>query len=216
MGCIVCPGVRRKRGNPRPPDAINPLMQGAEKQRRRESTHPAAANLHARGNTMKEIYLLTVMAAVFLMLAMLLLLPGCSQEPAARNTAAPAATQPMPVTAPHGLDPVRMARGEKLYRQHCATCHGARAEGAPNWQRPGPDGKYPAPPLDGSGHAWHHPGTALKQTIRGGTLKLGGGMPAWKDKLSDTDIEAVIAWFQSTWPDEIYSAWMNMEMRTNK
>lgn len=113
-------------------------------------------------------------------------------------------------------DAGQLARGGEIYKANCAVCHGANAEGAPNWQRPGPDGKYPAPPLDGSGHAWHHSGTALKQTIRGGTLKLGGSMPALGGKLSETEIEAVIVWFQLRWPDEIYSAWLNMEMRTNK
>lgn len=37
-------------------------------------------------------------------------------------------------------------------------------------------------------------------------------MPAWKDKLSDDEMTAAIAWFQSKWPDEIYNAWMQREM----
>jgi mono/diheme cytochrome c family protein len=36
--------------------------------------------------------------------------------------------------------------------------------------------------------------------------KLGGGMPAWKGKFSEDDIEAVIAWFQSRWPEEVYQS----------
>lgn len=141
-------------------------------------------------------------------------LAGCTPEdkpPAAAEKASAAV-----VNVRQGLDPTLVARGANIYTANCAACHGARAEGAPNWQRPGPDGKYPAPPLDGSGHAWHHPGAALKQTIRGGTLKLGGSMPAWKDKLTDDDIEAAIAWFQFTWPDEIYQAWAEIDRRARR
>ena len=32
-------------------------------------------------------------------------------------------------------------------------------------------------------------------------------MPAWRGKLSDGEILAVIAWFQTHWPEEAYGAW---------
>ncbi len=32
-------------------------------------------------------------------------------------------------------------------------------------------------------------------------------MPPFNDKLSSDEIDAVIAWFQSLWPDEIYRVW---------
>jgi mono/diheme cytochrome c family protein len=111
------------------------------------------------------------------------------------------------------VDPALLARGEALFNQNCAACHGARAQGAPRWQQAGPDGKYPAPPLDGSAHAWHHPLASLKDTIRNGTQQLGGSMPPWRDKLTEADIEAVIAWFQSTWPDEVYAAWLRIDQQ---
>lgn len=107
-----------------------------------------------------------------------------------------------------------VARGGKLFHQHCATCHGDAGQGHPNWQRPGPDGKYPAPPLNGTGHAWHHPTVALKQVIKQGTLNRGGNMPAWGDKLSDDEIGAIVEWFKSRWPDELYAAWARMEAAT--
>lgn len=102
-------------------------------------------------------------------------------------------------------------RGGRLYAQNCSQCHGQLAQGAPQWQKPGPDGKYPAPPLNGTGHAWHHPLAALKATIRDGTLRMGGSMPPWRDKLSEEDIQAIIAWFQSHWPEEIYTAWKRID-----
>ncbi len=36
-------------------------------------------------------------------------------------------------------------------------------------------------------------------------------MPSWKDKLTDAQIEQIIAWVQSRWPDEIYAAWLLTE-----
>ena len=76
------------------------------------------------------------------------------------------------------------------------------------------NGKFPPPPLNGSAHAWHHPQSVLVDTIRNGTAKLGGNMPAWKDKLSNEQINDIIAWFQSKWSDEIYSAWYEMDQRS--
>ena len=139
-----------------------------------------------------------------LVLAASLLLTAC--QPAA--PLAPAAP------ARPAVEPALLTRGQALYTQHCAACHGDRAQGAFAWEQPGADGKYPAPPLDGSAHAWHHPTAQLKQTIREGTLKLGGNMPAWKGKLTEADTQAVIAWFQSTWPDPIYAAWADIDRRS--
>ena len=110
-----------------------------------------------------------------------------------------------------GASAEQVQRGAAIYAANCATCHGARAEGAKDWHRLGPDGKFPPPPLDGSAHAWHHPRAQLKQIILDGTATRGGGMPAWRGKLSDADIDAVIAWFQSLWPPEIYRAWRELD-----
>lgn len=130
---------------------------------------------------------------------------------------------PSPVSAPagvayvpHGLDPMLIARGGDIYKANCAVCHGANAEGASNWQRKGPDGKLPPPPLNGAGHAWHHPGAWIHDLIKQGTVSRGGNMPSWGGKLSDDDIEAVIAWIQSRWPDEIYQSWLAMDQKTRK
>jgi mono/diheme cytochrome c family protein len=119
--------------------------------------------------------------------------------------------QTVPATTGRVADPVVLARGAQLFRANCAVCHGQNGEGAPNWHKQGADGKWPAPPLNGTGHAWHHPYPVLVRTIREGTQTLGGAMPAWQGKLADADIEAIIAWFQSRWPDEIYIAWAEMD-----
>lgn len=123
------------------------------------------------------------------------------------------------MTAPPRVERPRVAQetlalGKQVFDANCAACHGDRGQGAPNWQKPGPDGKYPAPPLNGTGHAWHHPMAALQQTIRNGTLRIGGSMPPWKGKLSEEEIQAVIYWFQSKWPDELYAAWKEADDRS--
>ncbi len=101
----------------------------------------------------------------------------------------------------------QVALGEKIYQANCASCHGTDASGDPNWREPDASGKFPPPPLNGSGHAWHHPKNMLRMTIRRGGIPLGGSMPPFGDKLSSEEVDAVIAWFQSHWNDEIYSAW---------
>jgi mono/diheme cytochrome c family protein len=126
----------------------------------------------------------------------------------------PAANPAATVTAPaRTADAGQLARGAEIYRQNCASCHGERAQGAFSWQKPGADGKYLPPPLNGTAHDWHHPTAALKQTIRNGTQHIGGNMPPWRDKLTEADIEAVIAYFQSLWPEEIYRAWQDLDRR---
>jgi mono/diheme cytochrome c family protein len=104
-----------------------------------------------------------------------------------------------------------LALGEQVYQQHCAGCHGDHAQGHEHWRKVGPDGNYPPPPLNGSGHAWHHSRAILRSVIKNGSPPEGGNMPAWKDKLSEREIEAVIDYFQSLWPDQVYAAWVEMQ-----
>ncbi|MDH5513298.1 MAG: cytochrome c, partial [Gammaproteobacteria bacterium] len=154
-----------------------------------------------------------------LLLFAVMLLSACgerqppSSAPAVPESRAGDVHTPMPVLVPAGRnrDSATMLRGAKLYQDNCAACHGTQAQGAPNWQKPGADGKYPAPPLNGTGHAWHHPLAVLNMTIKRGTLAMGGSMPAWEGKLSDDDIAAVIVWIQSRWPEEIYQSWRAMD-----
>lgn len=99
--------------------------------------------------------------------------------------------------------------GRKTYQQTCASCHGANLEGQPNWQSANPDGTYPAPPHDETGHTWHHGDEMLLDYIRkGGQVVLDGmgvdfksGMPAFGDQLSDAEIDAVLAYLKSTWSE---------------
>lgn len=101
----------------------------------------------------------------------------------------------------------QVAVGEDVYAGNCASCHGQNAESIPNWREKDDQGRYPPPPLNGTAHTWHHSLDILKRTVRDGGEKLGGWMPALKDVLKDEEIDAVIAYVQSLWPDEIYGIW---------
>ena len=100
--------------------------------------------------------------------------------------------------------------GRLLYADHCAACHGAELEGAPDWQRSGPDGLFPAPPHDETGHTWHHgDGMLFDYVRRGGQAVLDdlgvsftSGMPGFGDILSAAEIEAILAVIRSTWPED--------------
>jgi len=137
---------------------------------------------------------------------LLLSLAACSEAESPNPPQAKAA----PAAA---AKPVSLETGERLFRQHCAQCHGENAQGDPNWRKLRPDGSFPPPPLNGTGHAWHHSMAVLKATIRDGTARLGGTMPAWGDKLTEAEIEAIIRWFQSKWPPDIYARWQELDRR---
>lgn len=108
-------------------------------------------------------------------------------------------------------DATHLAQGRQVFEQHCASCHGQNAEGHKQWRQAGPDGKYPPPPLNGTGHAWHHSRDVLRNMIENGSAPQQGNMPAWKNKLSAEQIEHVIDYFQSLWPDPVFSAWIEMQ-----
>ena len=107
------------------------------------------------------------------------------------------------------IDYKQFTAGQRLFQKNCAVCHGKNAQGANDWRQPDAQGKYPAPPLNGTGHGWHHSAQSLANTIKNGTVKIGGNMPAWKDKLTDNEIKLILVWITALWPDEIYTAWYN-------
>ena len=129
--------------------------------------------------------------------------PPAGPEP---STAAPE-VQPKNLAA-RNLDSEKIKRGEAVYRANCANCHGPNGEATPGWRNPGADGRYPPPPLDGSAHAWHHSTETLETMIRVGSPAAIGGMPAWDGKLTNQQIDDVIVWIKSLWPDEVYDIWL--------
>ena len=62
--------------------------------------------------------------------------------------------------------------GKILYNQYCASCHQPNLAGAANWQGLDEDGHRKAPPLNGTGHTWHHSPELLSQIIKYGLKSL--------------------------------------------
>ena len=113
-------------------------------------------------------------------------------------------------SANHELEDRNLSAGQILYTNNCASCHGAKLEGQPNWQSPNSDGILPAPPHDATGHTWHHDNELLfEYTKLGGKGPLAGrgitdfnsGMPAFDGVISDEDIWDILAFIKSTWPE---------------
>lgn len=104
-----------------------------------------------------------------------------------------------------------VAQGRQVYAARCAACHGQRLEGQPNWRSPGPDGRFPAPPHDASGHTWHHPDEMLFRITKYGVARAAklpnhaSAMPAFEGVLSDTEIVAALSWIKSQWPPSVQS-----------
>lgn len=91
--------------------------------------------------------------------------------------------------------PDLVAQGREVYMQVCAECHAERGQGYADHPS--------APPLDDSGHAWHHPDQQIYGWIVNGKLGVaGGGMPALGDRLTDEEVQAVIAYLHSLWTEE--------------
>ena len=121
-------------------------------------------------------------------------------------------------------DPEQIALGQKIYAQHCASCHGLKLEGEPNWRKPLANGRMPAPPHDESGHTWHHSDAVLFAITRNGLVPpyaprgYENDMPAFAGTLSDDEIRAVLAYIKSHWtsPDVLAARaemMRNMEKR---
>ncbi len=119
-------------------------------------------------------------------------------------------------------DPTTLALGEKVYRAQCASCHGARLEGQPEWRTRGADGRLPAPPHDASGHTWHHPDETLFRVTKYGVAKAAGlkdyvsAMPPYEGVLSDAEIIAVLSWIKAQWPTEVRHKHDQMNAQAHK
>ncbi len=90
-----------------------------------------------------------------------------------------------------------VAQGKAVYDANCVACHGANLQGQEGWQSQPPAGADKlAPPLDATGHGWHHSDLQLAESIRKGA----DPMPPFAGVLKEQEIQAVIAYFKSSWP----------------
>jgi mono/diheme cytochrome c family protein len=94
--------------------------------------------------------------------------------------------------------------GKTTFDKNCIECHGKAGQGlSKNWKQRDANGKFPAPPVNGSAHAWHHSPEMLMNTINNGGAKFGGWMPSFKDKLNEQEKQAVLDYVHSLWPKDI-------------
>ena len=82
-----------------------------------------------------------------------------------------------------------VARGEKVYAANCAACH-----------RPDGRGAGPIKPLDGSAIVQDADKSKMLAIVHNGAAN--GAMPAWKGKLSETEIAAVVTYAKNSWSNK--------------
>ena len=107
-----------------------------------------------------------------------------------------------------------IARGKIIYESNCVSCHQVNLVGAENWKGLDEDGHRKAPPLNGTGHTWHHDDASLHNIIKYGLAKLvknyEGKMLGYEDSLKDKDIDSVLSYMKSFWPNDIYQQQINL------
>ena len=107
-----------------------------------------------------------------------------------------------------------IARGKVVYESNCVSCHQVNLVGAENWKGLDEDGHRKAPPLNGTGHTWHHDDATLHNIIKYGLAKIvknyEGKMLGFEANLKDKDINSVLAYIKSFWPDDVYQQQINL------
>ena len=94
--------------------------------------------------------------------------------------------------------------GKTTFEKNCIGCHGKAGQGlTKDWKQKLANGKFPAPPLNGTAHTWHHLPKALLATINNGGVALGGWMPGFKNKLSEEEKQGLLDYIHSLWPAEL-------------
>ena len=91
--------------------------------------------------------------------------------------------------------PPEVDRGRALYAQYCKDCHGDAATGA--GAQPG------TPPNSVAGHTWHHSDAQLTDIILGKIVTPGRTMPSYEGLLTEKDIEAILDFIKSGWPEDL-------------
>lgn len=98
-----------------------------------------------------------------------------------------------------------VVRGQIIYAEQCASCHGENLEGEPRWRQPKANGRMSAPPHDETGHTWHHADQQLFEITKFGLAGMTNlkdyktDMPVYKDVLTDEEIIAVLSFIKAQW-----------------
>ena len=95
---------------------------------------------------------------------------------------------------------LRERRGQEVYNASCIGCHLGPTGGTID--------DYP-PRHNANGHTWHHPDCLIARVTRDGISERSALappdaplMPAFRDRLSPDDIDAVIAYIKTLWTPE--------------
>ncbi len=102
---------------------------------------------------------------------------------------------------------IDLFKGMELYNKNCSSCHMMNLAGNPDWKTGvDEDGQRLAPPLNGTGHTWHHSPNQLYQIIRYGYKKFDPnykGKMLGNEELSEDDVWSILEYIKSIWPEEI-------------
>ena len=108
---------------------------------------------------------------------------------------------------------IDLFKGMELYNKNCSSCHMMNLAGNPDWKTGvDEDGQRLAPPLNGTGHTWHHSPEQLFQVIRYGYKKFDPnykGKMLGNDDLSEDDVWSILEYIKSVWPTEIRDKYNN-------
>ena len=127
-----------------------------------------------------------------LAIVVLLATAGCSST---GDVTPPLTLSSSPLPAP-GLDGALVQSGEVVYASTCAACHGVDLAGARDWKDLNDDGTWRSPPMDSSGHTWHHSDALLTTIITNGSDDSTSAMVGWGSVLSATEIGAVLEYLK--------------------
>ena len=108
--------------------------------------------------------------------------------------------------------------GKQLYEANCSACHGVNLAGADNWQEGvDSDGQRLPPPLNGTGHTWHHSDKLLQGIIKNGigfyVKDYKGKMNGFGEVLNDQQIDLVLGYIKSYWKKDAYEHQIRLDNR---
>ena len=130
-----------------------------------------------------------------LTIVVLLIMAGCSST----GDVTPPLALPRDLPPVPGLDNAQVQTGEIVYASTCAVCHGADLAGAGDWKDLNNDGTWRPPPMDSTGHAWHHSDSLLTTIITNGSEDSASAMVGWGDELSTAEIRELLQHLKSEW-----------------
>ena len=147
----------------------------------------------------------------FCLILLLGLLSACSEDKK-KPTAVEQGQAPQQ-SSDARFKPATISRGDLIYQENCAQCHGPEAQGHPDWRHAKQQGYAAAPPLDGTGPVAKMKKSEIVAVIKNG-VKYNGQpvMPGWNGRVSEQDIDDVITWFQALWPSDVYASWQRRNL----